>query len=394
MDALTAKLGKLSKPQIILTAAGAGIAMAIAYRLADRTLDSVLPKKKVEEEEVLDEPKAHPAPPAEGAKVLSGCYDVKIGDRVVADVAHKNVRAGDVGRVVGLVAGRGSEAGRARVNFEGDRGEYNYMMGQQCHRLPIVDDIVVGDQVIVAATGKRGVIAGGCEGSATKVQVDVDGKTVIVEREDLDHAPLVGKFLTKGDCVRACAPFEHVGVGDRGVVAGPCSSLGLDSFRSRVLVDFGTKGRYNYTRAQLAFESLVGDYAKEDKVVATQPLPGVPVGETGVVIGLARPRGCAALRVDFGPRGTVDADVNSLDHAPLVPGHRIKKGDRIVAKVAYEETEVGDVGVVVGPCDREMHARDLRVCVLWERTKAKNNWQPGRHIELAAEARRMESSAQ
>ena len=41
MDALTAKLGKLSKPQIILTAAGAGIAMAIAYRLADHTLDKV-----------------------------------------------------------------------------------------------------------------------------------------------------------------------------------------------------------------------------------------------------------------------------------------------------------------------------------------------------------------
>ena len=155
-------------------------------------------------------------------------------------------------------------------------------------------------------------------------------------------------------------------------------------------MDFGTKGRYNYTRAQLAFESLVGDYAKEDKVVATQPLPGVPVGETGVVIGLARPRGCAALtrrlrpernrrrrRQFFGPRD------------PLVPGHRIKKGDRIVAKVAYEETEVGGVGVVVGPCDREMHARDLRVCVLWERTKAKNNWQPGRHIELASESRRM-----
>ena len=55
MDALTAKLGKLSKPQIILTAAGAGIAMAIAYRLADRTLDSVLPKKKPEEEETLDD---------------------------------------------------------------------------------------------------------------------------------------------------------------------------------------------------------------------------------------------------------------------------------------------------------------------------------------------------
>ena len=83
--------------------------MAIAYRLADRTLDSVLPKKKVEEEEAVDEPKAHPAPPAEGAKVLSGCYDVKIGDRVVADVAHKNVRAGDVREGRGL--GRGARLG-------------------------------------------------------------------------------------------------------------------------------------------------------------------------------------------------------------------------------------------------------------------------------------------
>ena len=46
MDALTAKLGRMSKPQIILTAAGAGIAMAIAYRLADRTLDSACPRRR------------------------------------------------------------------------------------------------------------------------------------------------------------------------------------------------------------------------------------------------------------------------------------------------------------------------------------------------------------
>ena len=394
MDKITSRLAKLSKPQIILTAAGAGIAMAIAYRLADRTLDTIIPKKK-DETPAKELSSALLSTPADGARVLSGCYDVKFGDQVVADVAHKNVKAGDVGKVVGLVAGRGAEAGRARVSFEGDRGVYNYMMGQQCHRLPVVDDLVVGDEVIVAATGRKGVVCGGDpQGSATKIIVDLNGERRSVERDDLDNASLVGKFLTKGDCVRACAPFEHVGVGDRGVVAGPCSSLGLDSFRSRVLVDFGTKGRYNYTRAQLAFESLVGDYAKEDKVVATQPLPGVPVGEAGVVVGLARPRGCAALRVDFGPRGTVDADVHSLDHAPLVPGHRIKKGDRICAKVAYEETEVGDVGVVVGPCDREMHARDLRVCVLWERTKAKNNWQPGRHIELASESRRRDDAAQ
>ena len=44
----------MSKPQIILTAAGASITMAIAYRLANRMLDGVLPKKKVEEEEPAD----------------------------------------------------------------------------------------------------------------------------------------------------------------------------------------------------------------------------------------------------------------------------------------------------------------------------------------------------
>ena len=67
MDALTAKLGRMSKPQIILTAAGAGIAMAIAYRLADRTLDSIIPKKKVDEEIV-----------EEGARL--GCIGIPSGD--------------------------------------------------------------------------------------------------------------------------------------------------------------------------------------------------------------------------------------------------------------------------------------------------------------------------
>ncbi len=52
---------KMSKPQIILNAGCAAIAMAIAYRLANLMIDRVLPKKKVEEEEPADEPKAHPA---------------------------------------------------------------------------------------------------------------------------------------------------------------------------------------------------------------------------------------------------------------------------------------------------------------------------------------------
>ena len=46
----------MSKPQIILNAGSAAIAMAIAYRLTNRMIDSVLPKKKGEEEELADEP--------------------------------------------------------------------------------------------------------------------------------------------------------------------------------------------------------------------------------------------------------------------------------------------------------------------------------------------------
>ena len=44
----------MSKPQFILYAGGAAIAMAIAYRLTNRMLDSVLPKRKGEEEEPAD----------------------------------------------------------------------------------------------------------------------------------------------------------------------------------------------------------------------------------------------------------------------------------------------------------------------------------------------------
>ena len=51
----------MSKPQIILNAGCAAIAMAVAYRLANLMIDRVLPKKKGEEEEPADEPKAHPA---------------------------------------------------------------------------------------------------------------------------------------------------------------------------------------------------------------------------------------------------------------------------------------------------------------------------------------------
>ena len=72
----------------------------------------------------------------------------------------------------------------------------------------------------------------------------------------------------------------------------------------------------------------------------------------------------ASLRVDFGDTRIVDAAVEVLAHAPLVPGHPIKKGDRIVAKVAYEDTQVGDVGVVL---DEPLDVLRAEVDVVQER---------------------------
>ena len=62
-------------------------------------------------------------------------------------------------------------------------------------------------------------------------------------------------------------------IGDRGVVAGPCSSLGAGFAQAR--------RRFPHRQppiwvAHLAFEKPVGRSRKEDKKpVATQPLPGV-----------------------------------------------------------------------------------------------------------------------
>lgn len=175
-------------------------------------------------------------------------------------------------------------------------------------------------------------------------------------------------------------PPEGTGVTRERGACLPHRSLSLDSFASRVLVDFGDKGRYNYTRTQLKFEDLLSTFAKEDRVVSTRQLGlHVEAKSHGVVLGVSRDseKRKTHLRVDFGDTRVLDVDVAHVAHAPLVPGHPIKKGDAIVAKVEYEDTKIGDSGVVLGPCDRDMQARDQRVCVLWDRTKAKNNWQPG-----------------
>ena len=114
--------------QVVLVAAAAGAAMCAAYRLTDLVFDAVSKSRRQEVKESEEGEEAASRLSGEEVRKLSPVYDVKVGDRVVADVGHKRVVPGDVGRVVGLVTGKDSgEAGRARVAFDGDKGVYNYM---------------------------------------------------------------------------------------------------------------------------------------------------------------------------------------------------------------------------------------------------------------------------
>ena len=108
---------------MVLVAAAAGAAMCAAYRLTDLVFDAVSKSRRQEVKESEEGEEAASRLSGEEVRKLSPVYDVKVGDRVVADVGHKRVVPGDVGRVVGLVTGKDSgEAGRARRGLRAWRG--------------------------------------------------------------------------------------------------------------------------------------------------------------------------------------------------------------------------------------------------------------------------------
>ena len=57
---------------------------------------------------------------------------------------------------------------------------------------------------------------------------------------------------------------------------------------------------------------------------------------------------------------------------------RIREGDRVAARVAYGSVQVNDLGTVVGSGDQ----KSQRVCVVWDRDGAKNNWLPGAQVAV------------
>lgn len=79
------------------------------------------------------------------------------------------------------------------------------------------------------------------------VELDGGGARDVVPT-GLTHAPLVAgaPIFRKGTRVVAKVAYNAVRVGDRGVVVGPCNVLTMPNAGKRVLVDFGSKGLYNY----------------------------------------------------------------------------------------------------------------------------------------------------
>ena len=148
--------------------------------------------------------------------------------------------------------------------------------------------------------------------------------------------------------------------------------------RPETVNELGQQRCYNYTPSQLTYATESGSFSKDDKVVAARPHNGIPRGARGVVIGHTD----QVLRVDFGGR-CVLSRIGDLAHAPLVAGSHVRKGDRVAARVAYGSVQVNDLGTVVGSGDQ----KSQRVCVVWDRDGAKNNWLPGAQLAVV-DARR------
>merc|ERR1719311_1889246 len=97
--------------------------MAIAYRLANLMIDRVLPKKKVEEEEPADEPKAHPA-----LDLLQMCVNGDVvAARLLLDYGAEVDRADKDGRTPLYIACQQGHVDAARLlldkGAEVDRAE-------------------------------------------------------------------------------------------------------------------------------------------------------------------------------------------------------------------------------------------------------------------------------
>ena len=260
-------------------------------------------------------------------------------------------------------------------------------------------DFVIGDQVICFKS--FGSVKARTRGMILKHALDPDepshlcvqfvgrsgGEPDNVPVSHLEHAPLCqDSLVAKGDAVVAAVAFESVTIGTPGVVVGPWSAPGLDNISSRLLVDFGDKGRYNYSRSQINYADLLDTFQKEDRITVVVPLnekDGINVskGARGVVVGRAKRRDqTTCLRAQIDDTWFVDIPTASIAHAEIVPNSGIKKFDRVKSLLKYNTIEIGDPGTAIGGANTKMKNASERVCICWDNNKGTSNWVPGKQI--------------
>ena len=266
------------------------------------------------------------------------------GDRVTAAIAHDKVAVGDAGTVVGPCSSQSADkADRVCVEFDGGKGQINYLASSQI-------------KLITLASGYR-----------------------------------------RGDRVTAAIAHDKVAVGDAGTVIGPCSNQG-NEHAQRVCVEFdGGKGQINYLAStQLSLITLAGGYRRGDRVTAAIAHDKVAVGDAGTVIGPCSNE-CAdkaqrvCVEIDGG-KGRINYVASSqINLITLASGYR--RGDRVTAAIAHDKVAVGDAGTVIGPCRSNSADKADRVCVEFDGGKGQINYLASSQIQKVVEKSAAEKAA-
>ena len=331
---------------------------------------------------------------------LAGGY--RRGDRVAAAIAHDKVAVGDAGTVIGPCSNQGNEhAQRVCVEFDGGKGQINYLASSQLTLITLAGGYRRGDRVTAAqahdkvAVGDAGTVIGPCSNEcadkANRVCVEFDGgkgQINYLASTQLNLSTIAGGYR-RGDRVTAGVACGKVAVGDAGTVIGPCTAECADK-TSRVCVEFdGGKGQINYLAStQLTLITLAGGYRRGDRVTAVIAHDKVAVGDAGTVIGP-----CTSESADKASRVCVEFDggkgqINyvasiQINLITLAGGYR--RGDRVTAAVAHGKVAVGDAGTVIGPCTSECADKASRVCVEFDGGKGQINYVASSQIQKVAE---------
>ena len=172
----------------------------------------------------------------------------------------------------------------------------------------------------------------------------------------------------EGERVRSKILHNNINPGDEGVVVGRCSSQ-LKDAATRVLVDFGSKGKVNYiAEKQLDLVRLPGGFRIGDNITSlisfksknAEIFPGDKGVVSGEYDGSDSKNKLTKVKLDMGGKGPWCLDATSeIQLVRLVGGFR--SGDNVRLLISHNSIQAGDQGVVVGPCSTNAEDAGFRV---------------------------------